>query len=83
MSIPIPEVAAVIFYDLPMNPATLDARIGQFIRFGRSGPVHVFAFTDESDMLLIERLQRKAIEIKQALGGDEVQRLLFPDDGEE
>lgn len=82
MSVPIPEVAAVIFYDLPMNPATLDACIGRFVRFGRSSPVHVHAFTDESDTLLIERLQRKAIEIKQALGGDEVQKLLFPDESE-
>jgi superfamily II DNA or RNA helicase len=80
MSIPIPEVAAVIFYDLPMNPATLDARIGQFIRVGRSGPVHVYSFADESQTLLIELLQRKAIKIKQALGGDEAQKLLFPDD---
>ena len=77
MSIPLPEVAAVIFYDLPMNPTTLDARIGQFIRVGRSGPVHAFAFTDESETLIIERLQRRAIDVKQTLGSDEVQRLLF------
>lgn len=78
MSVPIPEVAAVIFYDLPMNPATLDARIGQFIRVGQTGPVRVFAFSDESDTLDIERLHRKMAEIKQALGGAEVEKLLFP-----
>ena len=75
-----PEVAAVIFYDLPLNPALLDDRIGQFIRVGRRDPVHVFAFADESDSLGIERLQRKAIEIKQALGSDEVQKFLFSDE---
>lgn len=79
MATRIPEVAAVIFYDLPLNPATLDARIGQFLRVGRSGPVRVYAFTDESDTLGIERLQRKAIEIKQALGSDELQKLLRND----
>ncbi|HAH46808.1 DEAD/DEAH box helicase [Gimesia sp.] len=80
MSLPIPEVSAVIFYDLPMNPATLDARIGQFNRVGRTGPVRVFAFTDESDTLIIERLQRKMAEIKQAVRSDEVEKLLFPKD---
>ncbi|MDB4373024.1 helicase-related protein, partial [Mariniblastus sp.] len=79
MSMWIPEVAAVIFYDLPMNPATLDAGIGEYIRIGRSGPAHICAFTDESEILLIEQLQ-KTIEIEKALGSDEALKLPFPDD---
>lgn len=73
----IPEVAAVIFYDLPWNPAIVDARIGQFLRVGRPGPIQVYAFVDDSDTLVIERLQRKVNEIKQSLGSDEIQKLLF------
>ncbi|QDU46852.1 RNA polymerase-associated protein RapA [Symmachiella dynata] len=80
MTVRIPEVAAVIFYDLPWNPATVDARIGQFLRVGRPGPVGVYAFTDDSDTLVIERLQKKVNEIKQSLGSEEIQKLLF--DGE-
>jgi superfamily II DNA/RNA helicase len=79
----IPEVAGVIFYDLPLNPAVLDARIGQFVRVGRQGPVRVFAFTDESNALVIERLQRKLAEIKSSLGEQELlglQELLFSKD---
>ncbi|WP_410961292.1 helicase-related protein, partial [Salmonella sp. SAL4457] len=53
----IPEMAAVIFYDLPLNPNVLDARIGQFVRLGRHGPIRVFAFADETNALTIERLQ--------------------------
>jgi superfamily II DNA or RNA helicase len=67
MSVQIPEVAATIFYDLPMDPATLEERIGQFIRIGRSGPVRVYAFSDESHTLIVERLQRKAAEVRGAL----------------
>ena len=77
MTVRIPEVAAVIFYDLPWNPTTVDARIGQFLRVGRTGPVQVYAFTDDSETLLIERLHRKVNEIKQSLGSDEIQKLLF------
>jgi superfamily II DNA or RNA helicase len=74
MSLQIPEVAAVIFYDLPLNPAVLDARIGQFIRIGRP-PVHLFAFMDESDALIFEKLRRKLTEIKDFDVGD-FERLL-------
>jgi hypothetical protein len=70
----------VVFYDLTLNPAALDERIGQFIHVGRTSPAHIYAFTDESDTLMIERRQRKAIEMKQAVGIDEVNKLLFDDD---
>lgn len=73
----IPEVAAVVFYDLPLNPSVLEQRIGQFVRVGRHGPVHVFAFTDESGALVIERLQKKIAEVKKALGEQEIESLLF------
>ena len=54
MSSTIPEVAGVIFYDLPLNPSVLDERIGQFVRVGRQGPVRVFAFTDDSNALVTQ-----------------------------
>jgi SNF2 family DNA or RNA helicase len=73
----VPEVAAVVFYDLPLNPAVLEARIGQFVRVGRHGPIRVFAFADESHALVIERLQNKIAEIKEAIGEDEIDSLLF------
>lgn len=73
----IPEVAAVVFYDLPLSPSVLEARIGQFVRVGRHGPIHVFAFTDESGALVIERLQKKIAEVKAALGEQEIDSVLF------
>jgi|GEM_PF-1106681 len=76
MSTTIPEVAAVIFYDLPLNPITTEARIGQFVRVGRRGPVQVFAFTDDSNSLAIEQLQKKVVEAKAFLREDELQQLL-------
>ena len=75
-----PEVAAVIFYDLPLNPAVLDGLIGRFVRMGRSGPVRVFAFTDKSNSLVIERLQRKLAEVKEVPDNFEIQRLLFSEE---
>lgn len=78
MSISLPEMTAVIFYDLPLNPTTIDERIGQFIRIGRGGPVRVFALTDESDVLNIERLQRKVADTRQALSKEEIESRLFP-----
>jgi superfamily II DNA/RNA helicase len=83
MSSTIPEVTAAIFYDLPINPAVLDARIGQFVRVGRQGPIRIFAFTDGSNALVIERLQRKLAEIKNSLGEQErqaLQEVLFSKD---
>jgi superfamily II DNA or RNA helicase len=77
VSTAIPEVAAVIFYDLPWNPAVLDARISQFVRVGKSGPVRVFAFTDDSHALVIERLQKTVADIKRAVGEGELQKILF------
>jgi superfamily II DNA or RNA helicase len=82
VTMPMPEVTAVIFYDLPMNPAALDAHIGQFIRVGRSNPVHVFAFMDESQSLVFEKLQRKLMEIKKTLGRDDMQTLFSNNDDE-
>lgn len=77
VSTTIPEVAAVIFYDLPWNPAILDARIGQFVRVGRSGPVRVFAFTDDAHALVIERLQKKVADIRKMVGEGELLEILF------
>ncbi len=77
---PIPEVAAVVFYDLPLNPAILEARIGQFVRVGRHGSIRIFTFTDESHALLIERLQRRIAEAKEVLGAQEIDRVLFSKD---
>jgi ATP-dependent helicase HepA len=79
-SFTIPEVTAVVFYDLPLNPSVLDERIGQFVRVGRQGPVRFFAFTDESNALVIERLQRKIAEVKKLLGDQELRELLFSKD---
>jgi superfamily II DNA or RNA helicase len=78
----IPEVATAVFYDLPLNPAVLEARIGQFVRVGRHGPVQIVAFADESNTFVIERLQRKVAEIKEALGEQEIEQVLFPKDRE-
>lgn len=78
----IPEVATVVFYDLPLNPTVLEARIGQFVRVGRRGPVQIVAFSDESNALVIERLQRKIAEVKEALGEQEIEQVLFPKDRE-
>lgn len=77
----IPEVAIAVFYDLPLNPTVLETRIGQFVRVGRRGPVQVVAFSDESNALIIERLQRKIAEVKKALGVAEIEQVLFPKDG--
>jgi ERCC4-related helicase len=74
---PGPEVAAVVFYDLPLKPAVLEARIGQFVRFGRRGPIRLVAFTDESNALAIERLQRKIADVKEALSEEEIDQTLF------
>jgi ERCC4-related helicase len=74
----LPEVAAVIFYDLPLNPAVLEQRMGEFVRVGRHGPIHVLAFTDESNALTIERLQKKVAEVKEPLGESEIEKALFP-----
>lgn len=77
----IPEVAIAVFYDLPLNPTVLETRIGQFVRVGRRGPVRVVAFSDESNALIIERLQRKIAEVKKTLGAQEIEQVLFPKDG--
>ena len=77
MATTIPEVAAVVLYDLPLNPAVLEARIGQFVRVGLHCPIRIFAFTDETDALVIERLQRKIAEVKEVLGEQEIDRVLF------
>lgn len=77
VKMPIPEVAAVVFYDLPLNPTVFEARIGQFVRVGRRGPIRVVAFTDESNALAIERLQRKITEVKETLSKQEIDETLF------
>lgn len=77
MATTIPEVAAVVFYDLPLNPAVLEARIGQFVRVGLHGPIRIFAFSDEAGALNIERLQKKIAEIKEVLGEQEIDSVLF------
>jgi hypothetical protein len=59
-----------------LDPAALDARIGQFIRIGLRGPVRLLAFTDDSSALIIEQLQRKLAEIEKALGEGELQKLV-------
>lgn len=73
----IPEVAVAVFYDLPLNPVVLEARIGQFVRVGRRVPIRVVAFADESHSLLIERLQRKIAEVKEVLSGPEIDKALL------
>lgn len=75
-----PEVAAVIFYDLPLNPLVLEERIGQFIRVGRREPVRVFAFTDGSNSFAVERLQRHLAEHREVLTEPELQRRLFSEE---
>lgn len=75
-----PEVAAVIFYDLPLNPVVLNDLIGRFVRVGRRNPVRVFAFTDESGALVVERLQRKLTEVQHVPPDRELQRMLFSDE---
>ncbi len=82
MATMIPEVAAVIFYDLPLYSAVLDARIGQFIRIGRSDPIRIFAFADESKVLTLEELLRKMVDLKQPIDKGELQQLLFSSDGQ-
>jgi hypothetical protein len=76
MTTAIPKVAAAIFYDLPLDPAVLDARIGQFFQVGIGGPVRFFAFADDSMVLIIEKLQRKLAEVDKALGKAELQKLV-------
>lgn len=73
----IPEVAVVVFYDLPLKHTALQVRMGQFLRFGRRGSVRIVAFTDESNAMSIERLQRKIAEGKEGLGEDEINQELF------
>jgi SNF2 family DNA or RNA helicase len=68
MSMVMPDVTGVIFYDLPLNPVVLDARIGDFVRIGRREPVRLFAFTDETNALLIESLQKKIADIGGIIG---------------
>ncbi len=77
IDVPMPEVAAVVFYDLPLNPAVFEQRIGRFVRIGRQGPIQIVAFTDESNSLVIERLQRKIVDIKETLGESEIEKALF------
>jgi superfamily II DNA/RNA helicase len=72
-----PEVAAVVFYDLPLNPTVLEARIGRFVRIGRKGPIQIVGFTDEADVLVIERLQRRIAEAKETLSEQEIEKALF------
>ncbi len=74
-----PEVTAVIFYDVPWDPAIVDAHVGHFVRYGRKGPVRVIAFNDDTDTLAIERVQRKVAEIKEAVGESDLHNLLFSD----
>jgi ERCC4-related helicase len=73
----IPEVSAVIFYDLPLSAARLERRIGQFVRVGRHGPIRVFAFVDQSGVLRIERLQKSVAEMKERLGKVDIEKALF------
>ena len=75
--LPMPEVVTVVFYDIPLNPAVFEARKGQFVRVGRRGPLQIVAFADESNVLAIERLQRKIVEVKAALGESEIEDALF------
>lgn len=75
-----PEVTAVVLYDVPRNSAVLDALIWQFVRIGRTQAVRVFAFTDEVHALVIEQLQRRMAEFKQNLDESELQRVLFPEE---
>lgn len=94
VSMRLPDVDAVVFYDLPLDPETVETRIGQFVRVGRTAPVRIFAFVDESETLFIERLQRKIAEVSESLNSepfeslgtllkthvkDQPQSLLFPD----
>lgn len=78
MSLPLPEVALVVFYDLPLNPAALETRIGSFVRVGRHGPIRIVAFTDEANALLIERLQQKIAQFKTLLSEQDLEQVLFP-----
>jgi ATP-dependent helicase HepA len=73
----LPEVASVVFYDLPLKPGVLEGRLGAFVRVGRHGPIRVFAFADETRTLGIERLQRQVAETKAAVGEDEIEHALF------
>jgi ERCC4-related helicase len=75
-----PDVAAVIFYDLPLNPLVLEERIGQFVRVGRQEPVRVIAFTDGSNSFAVERLQRHLAEHREVLTEPELQRRLFSEE---
>jgi len=72
-----PDASVVVFYDIPLDPAVLEARIGQFVRIGRRSPVRVVSFTDEAMALVIERLQRRIADIKETLSGSEIENALF------
>jgi len=78
---PFPEVAAVIFYDIPLSPTVLESRIGRFVRIGRLAP-RIVAFMDESNALVIERLQRRIADFKESFSESEIQRALFSDAAE-
>jgi hypothetical protein len=72
----VPEVTAVVFYDLPLSPAALEARMDRFVRVGRRSPIRIFAFTDESNALLIEPYQRKIVELNEPLSEREIEQAL-------
>lgn len=72
-----PEVTAIVFYDLPLSLAALDARMGRFAGVGRNNPIRIFAFTDESNTSLIEPYQRKIMESNEPLNEREMEQALL------
>jgi superfamily II DNA/RNA helicase len=77
VQIQVPEVTNVVFYDLPLSLAALEARMDRFVRVGRRSPIRIFAFTDESNALPIEPYQRKIVEFNEPLSESEIEQALL------
>jgi len=71
------EADVLFFYDFPLNPDVLDQWIGRFVRFGRTAPVLLIAFTDEAKVLRLEEVQSTILDFSTFFNDPVVDRSVY------